>query len=248
MIRPDAGGLGPPGSGVSPEGRVSALAGTEPATASPVTEESYRILRSRIDLSRLPKFSRDVTERVIHVSADFDYSTDLVCDEESLGEGVAALAAGAPVVADCAMVAAGIAGSPVICKIGEPLTQRLARTASISRAAAAVRLAFGEVGPGAFWVVGGGAAALAEVLTRRVEPAFVVGLPAGFVGAAEAKDALRASGLRSVSNVSEKGGPAVAVAAFTALLQNALTMAGSRAGWGPGVPATASLADDDMGW
>jgi len=221
---------------------------TEPAASRPVTEESYRILRSRIDLSRLPRFSRDVTEWVIHISADFDYATDLVCDEESLAEGVAALAAGVPVVADSAMVAAGITSSPVICKIGESLTQRLARTAVISRAAASVRLAFGEVGPGAVWVVGGGAAALAEILTRRVEPAFVVGLPAGFVGAAEAKDALRASGLRSVSNVSEKGGPAVAVAAFSALLQNALGLAGSQAGWGPGAPATAALTDDDTGW
>ena len=219
----------------------------ESAAASPVTEESYRILRSRIDLSRLPRFSRDVTERVIHASADFDYSTDLVCNEESLAEGVAALAAGMPVVADCAMVAAGIVGCPVICKIGESLTQRLARTASISRAAAAVRLAFGEVGPGALWVVGSGAAALDEILIRRVEPAFVVGLPAGFVGASEAKDALRASGLPSVSNISEKGGPAVAVAAFSALLQNAMALADTRAGWGPDAPA-AALADDDMGW
>ena len=69
-----------------------------------------------------------------------------------------------------------------------------------------------------------------------------------FVGAAEAKDALRASGLKSVSNVSEKGGPAVAVAAFSALLQNALGLAGSQAGWGPGAPATAAMADDDTGW
>ncbi len=220
----------------------------EPAAVSTITEESYRILRSRLDLSRLPKFSRDVTERVIHASADFDFATDLVCDEESLGEGVAALAAGVPVVADSAMVAAGIADSPVICKIGESLTQRLARTASISRAAAAVRLAFGEVGPGAFWVVGGGAAALAEILARDVEPAFVVGLPAGFVGAAEVKDALRSSGLRSVSNVSEKGGPAVAVAAFSALLQNALGIAGSRAGWDESTQSTVALTDDDTGW
>jgi len=221
---------------------------TEPAVSSSVAEESYRILRSRIDLSRLPRFSRDVTERVIHASADFDYSTDLVCDEESLAEGVAALAAGVPVVADSAMVAAGIVASPVICKIGESLTQRLARTASISRPAAAVRLAFGEVGPGAVWVVGGSAAALAEILSRGVEPAFVVGLPAGFVGAADVKDALRASGLRSLSNVSEKGGPAVAVAAFSALLQNALGLAGSRAGWGPDAATAVALADDDMGW
>src|SRR5580700_1924538 len=103
-----------------------------PAVTSQATEESYRILRSRLDLSPLPKFCRDVTERVIHASADFDYYTDLVCDEEALAEGVAALAAGAPVIADTTMVAAGITASPVLCKIGEPLTQRLARTASIS--------------------------------------------------------------------------------------------------------------------
>jgi precorrin-8X/cobalt-precorrin-8 methylmutase len=225
------------------------VTGFNEATAAPSSalEESYRILRSRIDLTRLPKYSRDVTERVIHASADFDYFTDLVCDEEALAEGVAALAAGAPVIADSAMVAAGITGSPVLCKINEPLTQRLARTASITRAAAAVRLGFGEAGPGAVWVVGGGAAALTEILNRRVEPAFVVGLPAGFVGAAEAKDALRATDLRSVSNVSEKGGPAVAVAAFNALLESALAVAGSRAGWGE--DGQAAVADDNgAGW
>ena len=196
-------------------------------------EESYRILRSRIDLSRLPRLSRDVTERIIHASADFDYYTDLACDEESLAAGVAALAAGAPVIADSAMVAAGITGSPVISRIGDSLTTRLARTAAISRAAAAVRLAFGDAGPGAVWVVGGSAEALGEILARKVEPAFVIGLPAGFVGAAEFKDALRASGMRSVSNISEKGGPVVAVAAFGALLAQALSVKGSRAGWGP---------------
>jgi len=216
--------------------------------ASPVLEESYRILRSRIDLSRLPKFSRDVTERVIHASADFDYFTDLVCDEDSLSDAVAALAAGAPVIADTAMVSAGITGCPVLCKINEPLTQRLARTASISRAAAAVRLAFGEAGPGAVWVVGGGWAALAEILNRRVEPAFVIGLPSGLVGAAETKDALRASGLPCVSNASDKGGPAVAVAAFNALLGHAVTVPGSRAGWAPEDPRAAAADDDGAIW
>jgi len=201
-----------------------------PVVSHPEVEESYRILRERIDLTRLPKHSRDVTERVIYASADFDYFTDLVCEEDALEDAVAALAAGAPVVVDTAMVAAGITGCPVLCKISEPLTQRLARTAAISRAAAAVRLAFGEAGPGAVWVVGGGPAALEEILRREVESAFVVGLPAGFVGAAAAKDALRASDLRSVTNVSEKGGPAVAVAAFNALLRSARELPGSRAG------------------
>jgi precorrin-8X/cobalt-precorrin-8 methylmutase len=181
-------------------------------------EESYQILRSRLDLSRLPALSRAVTERVIHATADFDYCTDLVCDEDSLAAGVAALAAGVPVIADTAMVAAGIAGCPVICKIDEPLTTRLARTASISPAAAAVRLALGEAGPGAVWVVGGTSEALTEILARGVEPSFVVGLPAGFVGAAEAKDALRASGLPGLTNISEKGGAPAATAALGAML------------------------------
>jgi precorrin-8X/cobalt-precorrin-8 methylmutase len=213
----------------------------------PEVEESYRILRSRIDLTRLPKYSRDVTERVIYATADFDYLTDLICDEDALGEGVAALAAGAQVIADTPMVAAGITGCPVLCKIGEPLTRRLARTAGISRGAAAVRLAFGDAGPGAIWVVGGGPAALLEIMNREVEPAFVVGMPAGFVGAADAKDALRASDLRAVSNVSEKGGPVVAVAAFNALLRAARDLAGSRAGWGPDRP-DAEADDDGAGW
>jgi precorrin-8X/cobalt-precorrin-8 methylmutase len=192
-----------------------------PGGAHPIEAESYRILRSRIDLSRLPRFSRDVTERIIHASADFDYATDLVCDEEALAAAVAALAGGAAVVADVAMVAAGITGCPVVCKIREPLTERLARTANITRAAAAVRLAFGAVGPGAIWVVGCAPTALQEILSRGVEPAFVIGLPVGFVGAAEAKDALRASGLRALTNVSEKGGSAVAAAALNALLRAA---------------------------
>jgi precorrin-8X/cobalt-precorrin-8 methylmutase len=176
-----------------------------------------------------------VTERIIHASADFDYATDLVCDEEALAAAVDALAGGAPVVADVEMVAAGITGCPVVCKIRESLTQRLARTANITRSAAAVRLAFGEVGAGAVWVVGCAPTALQEILARGVEPAFVIGLPVGFVGAAEAKDALRASGLRALTNVSEKGGSAVAAAALNALL---------RAATDRGVPAPAN--DDEV--
>jgi precorrin-8X/cobalt-precorrin-8 methylmutase len=209
----------------------SVAPGGEPqAGAEPAEAEAYRIIRSRIDLTRLPRHSRDVTERVIYATADFDYATDLVCDEETLAAGVTALAAGAPVVADAPMVAAGITGYPVICKVAEPLTARLARTAGISAPAAAVRLAFGEAGPGAVWVVGGAPAALIEIISRGVEPAFVVGMPVGFVAAAEAKDALRASGIPSVSNVSEKGGAAVAAAALEALLRAAMTGSGSRAG------------------
>jgi precorrin-8X/cobalt-precorrin-8 methylmutase len=189
--------------------------------ADPVETESYRVLRSRLDLSALRPLSRAVTERVIHATADFDYVTDLVCDEAALASGLAALRRGAPAVADAATVAAGITGYPVICKAGDSLAARLARTANITVSAAAVRLAFSAAGPGAVWLVGCAPAALTEIMAREVEPALVIGVPVGFVGAAEAKDALRSSGLPALSNVSEKGGPAVAVAAFEALLRMA---------------------------
>ena len=185
----------------------------------PIEAESYRILRSRIDLSALPPLTRAVTERVIHATADFDYVANLVCDEAALARGVSALRRGVPVIADVAMVASGITRYPVICKIGDSLAARLARTTNITLSAAAVRLAHGEAGPGAIWLVGCAPTALAEIMTRQVEPALVIGVPVGFVGAAEAKDELRASGLPALTNVSEKGGSAVAVAAFNALLR-----------------------------
>jgi len=187
----------------------------------PVEAESFRILRSRLDLSALPPLSRAVTERVIYATADFDYVTDLVCDEAALAAGLAAVRRGAPAVADAATIAAGITGYPVICKADDSLTVRLARTVNITSSAAAVRLAFSAAGPGGVWLVGCAPAALTEIMAREVEPALVVGVPVGFLGAAEAKDALRRSGLPALSNVSEKGGPPVAVAAFEALLRMA---------------------------
>jgi precorrin-8X/cobalt-precorrin-8 methylmutase len=191
----------------------------DPSEPHPIEVESYRILRSRIDLSHLPPLTLAVTERIIHASADFDYATDLVADEAALAAGVAALRRGAPVVADVAMVASGITGYPVICKVGEGLATRLSRTVGITVSAAATRLAFGEAGPGAVWVVGNAPTALAEILQRDVSPALVIGMPVGFVGAAESKQALRDSGLPALSNKSEKGGSAVAAAAFNALLR-----------------------------
>jgi precorrin-8X/cobalt-precorrin-8 methylmutase len=189
--------------------------------ADPVEAESYRILRSQLDLTELPPLSRAVTERVIYATADLGYATDLVCYEPALAAGLGALRRGAAVVAAEPTVASGLAGYPVICKAADSLAARLARTANISVSAAAVRLAFSEAGPGAIWLVGGAPTALFEIMTRAVEPALVIGVPVGFTGAAEAKNALRRSGLPSLSNVSEKGGPAVAIAAFEALFRMA---------------------------
>jgi precorrin-8X/cobalt-precorrin-8 methylmutase len=182
-------------------------------TVHPIEQQSYAVLRSRVDLSGLPPLTRAVVERVVHASADLDYVDDLVCHEGALREGLEALRAGAPVVADVAMVAAGITSRDVVCRVREARAG-----AGLTRSAAAVRLAYDDVGPGAVWVVGCAPTALVELVALDARPALVVGLPVGFIGAAESKAALRASGLPAVSNRSEKGGSAVAAAAVNALL------------------------------
>jgi precorrin-8X/cobalt-precorrin-8 methylmutase len=210
-------------------------ASSVPSAVVGAQDDAIQILRSRIDLSGLPALTRAVTEQVICASGDVGYADDLVCSEDWLRLAVAALAEGAPVIADGPMVAAGITGCVAVCKADQPLTTRLARTAGIPMAAAAVRLALGEAGQGAIWVVGSEPVALEEILRRGAEPGLVIGLPAGLAGAADAKRALRASGLPAVTNVGEKGGPAVAAAACMALLREALAPAsGPEDGQAPG--------------
>jgi precorrin-8X/cobalt-precorrin-8 methylmutase len=179
----------------------------------PIEAESYAILRSRVDTARLPPLTRAVVERVIHASADPAYLDDLVTDEDALRRGLRALRAGTPLVVDAEMVGAGITTYPSVCRVrtSRPVGGR-------TRSAQAFRDAYAEVGTGAVWVVGNAPTALVELLAMDAAPALVVGLPVGFVGAVESKQALRESGLPAVSNRSEKGGSAVAAAAVNALL------------------------------
>src|SRR6266567_4140036 len=104
----------------------------------PIERESYAILRSRADTARLPPWTRAVTERVIHATADVSYLEDLDCAEETLAGAARALQAGAPVAADSAMTAAGITSRHVICLVADPGAAELAASARITRSAAGI--------------------------------------------------------------------------------------------------------------
>ena len=184
----------------------------------PIETESYRILRGMVDLSYLGPLSRAVAERVIHASADLDYAENLVLDETALERGISALRRDGPVVTDVGMVAAGITGRQTLCLVSDPRAQALSEQLGITRSAAGFRVATEEVGKGAVWVVGNAPTALFELLALDVAPSLVIGLPVGFVGAAESKSALVASGLPAVANRGPKGGSAVAAAALNALI------------------------------
>jgi precorrin-8X/cobalt-precorrin-8 methylmutase len=188
------------------------------AAVHPIEQESYAILRSRLDTSDLPPLTRAVVERVVHTSADTTWVGDLVAAEDALRAGREALLAGAPLVTDVRMVAAGITARPAIVALdlaGEP-------EAGLTRSAAGIRAAVARHPEGAVWAIGNAPTALAELVrcaeAGLVRTPLVVGLPVGFVGAVAAKAVLRASGLPAVSNRSERGGAAVASAAVNALL------------------------------
>jgi precorrin-8X/cobalt-precorrin-8 methylmutase len=185
----------------------------------PIEVESYRILRSRLDLSHLPPLSRAVAERIVHAAADTGLAETLVLDEEALARGRAALAAGAPVVTDSRMTAVGITSRSPHVPLEDPRVPARAAADGTTRSAAAMRLAVEESGPGWVWAVGNAPTALFALLEHPPpDPALVVGLPVGFVGAADAKAALAASGLPCLTNRGERGGSAMAVSAVNALL------------------------------
>ena len=190
----------------------------------PIEAESYRILASRLDLRHLAQGTRAVVERVIHASADLSYADTLVVTDAAVAAGVAALAAGAPVVVDVEMVAAGITSVVTECFLA---ATKPSADSDTTRSATAMRAAASRHPEGAVFVIGCAPTALTALVdlaaAGTVRPALVIGMPVGFVGAAESKEALRRSGLAAISNVGEKGGSAVAAAALNALVRLAGT-------------------------
>jgi precorrin-8X/cobalt-precorrin-8 methylmutase len=189
-------------------------------TPHPIEVASYEILASRVDLSGLTPGVRAVVERVVHASADLDYVKSLVLDEGAVDAGVAALRAGAPVITDVEMVRHGITVVDAVCHLGEARSKG-APSNGRTLSARGMEIAARRCPHGAVVVVGCAPTALREVLRLvsigAFEPALVIGLPVGFVGAADSKAETRASGLASITNIGEKGGSAVAAAALNAL-------------------------------
>lgn len=189
----------------------------------PIEAESYRILAGRVDLSGWPPGAAAVAARVVHATADPSLLPSLVVDEPAVEAGVAALAAGAPVVCDVEMVRAGITAPNAICLLAEVEGS----DAHPSRTAGAMARAADRHPHGAVVVVGCAPTALGEVNRRiaagRLRPALVIGVPVGYVGAAEAKSELLAvagrAGVPVISLHGERGGAAVAAAVLNAIVR-----------------------------
>ena len=195
-----------------------------------IYRRSFATIRAEADLDGFdPVLSRTVV-RMIHACGMVDLPGDVVASAGFAAAATGALQAGAPVLCDTAMVASGItrarlpAGNEVVCTLADPAVPGLAAELGTTRSAAALEL-WRERLAGSVVVIGNAPTALFRLLELIGEgapaPAAVIGVPVGFVGAAESKDALALEPLEHLIVRGRRGGSAIAAAAVNALASEA---------------------------
>jgi precorrin-8X/cobalt-precorrin-8 methylmutase len=194
-----------------------------------IYERSFAIIRAESDLSRFSGTAARVVVRMIHACGMTDLPADVEMSADFAQAGEAALKAGAPILCDAKMVANGVtrarlpAGNDVICTLDDASVAALAAEIGTTRSAAAMELWRPRLA-GALVVIGNAPTALfrlLEILDAGADlPAAVIGIPVGFVGAAESKQALALDGRVPFLVVhGRRGGSAMAAAAVNALAQ-----------------------------
>ena len=189
--------------------------------------QSFATIRAESDLARFSPAESKIAVRVIHACGMVEVAADIRFHPAFAGAGRAALLEGAPILCDAKMVAHGItkarlpAGNEIVCALDAPGVPELARRIGNTRSAAALDLWADRMG-GAVVVIGNAPTALFHLLelldAGAPHPAAIIGVPVGFVGAAESKAALAADGRVPFLVVDgRKGGSAMAVAAVNAL-------------------------------
>jgi precorrin-8X/cobalt-precorrin-8 methylmutase len=224
---PIAGAMDPPLSRDAGEGKTARVY-TYLRDPAAIYRRSFALIRAEADLTRFPPGLRPLAIRLVHAAGDVAILDDLAWSRGAVAAGRRALAAGAAVIVDSTMAASGIArdrlpaANPVICTLRDPAVAGLAAAQATTRSAAAVELWRPHLA-GSVVAIGNAPTALfrlIEILAGGADrPALVLGFPVGFVGAAEAKEALIGfgRGLAYVTLKGRRGGSALAAAAVNAL-------------------------------
>jgi precorrin-8X/cobalt-precorrin-8 methylmutase len=191
-----------------------------------IYRRSFATIRAEARLDGLPEDVSRVIVRMIHTCGMVDLVPDVAWSDGAVASGRAALLGGAPVLCDAKMVASGItrrrlpADNPIICTLDDPAVPGLAAELENTRSAAALDLWRGHL-DGAVVAIGNAPTALFRLLELVAEgagrPALVIGVPVGFIGAAESKQALADSDLPYLAVRGRRGGSAMAVAAVNAI-------------------------------
>ncbi|MDR3493554.1 MAG: precorrin-8X methylmutase [Ancalomicrobiaceae bacterium] len=192
-----------------------------------IYRRSFAIIRAEADLARFGAEEEPVAVRIIHASGMVEVASDIAFSTGAAAAARAALTAGAPILCDSKMVANGVtrarlpANNQVICTLDDPSVPELAQKLGNTRSAAAMELWRAHLG-GALVAIGNAPTSLYRLLEMIDDgadrPTAVIGMPVGFVGAAESKEALIADGrLPYIVVRGRKGGSAMAAAAINAL-------------------------------
>ncbi|MCD0448827.1 precorrin-8X methylmutase [Actinocorallia sp. API 0066] len=191
-----------------------------------IYRRSFATIRAEADLAGLPDDVARVVVRMIHTCGMTDLVRDVAWSPGGVAAGRAALLGGAPILCDAKMVASGITrrrlpvANEIVCTLDDPRVPGLAAALATTRSAAALELWRDRL-DGAVVAVGNAPTALFRLLELVAAgagtPALVIGVPVGFIGAAESKEALAASGLPYVVVHGRRGGSAMAVAAVNAI-------------------------------
>jgi precorrin-8X/cobalt-precorrin-8 methylmutase len=198
-----------------------------------IYERSFAIIRAEADLARFSPEEADVAVRMIHACGQVDVAQHIVFGGNVVPSARQALASGAPILCDSEMVARGITRSrlptdnAVICTLNDPRTPAIAAKTGTTRSAAALDLWRDQLG-GAVVAIGNAPTALFRLLelldAGAPKPAAILGIPVGFVGAAESKDTLAADprGVPFIIVRGRIGGSAITAAAVNALARAGL--------------------------
>lgn len=193
-----------------------------------IYRESFATIRAEADLAGLAPDLAQVAVRMVHACGMVDLVADLDASPNAVKAARAALQGGAPILCDAEMVASGVtrarlpAGNQVVCTLRDPAVPALAERLRTTRSAAALDL-WVPLLAGSVVAVGNAPTALFRllelILNGAPRPAAVLGLPVGFVGAAESKQALAGNplGLEHLVVHGRRGGSAMAAAAVNAL-------------------------------
>lgn len=194
-----------------------------------IERESFRILLGEMHPHSFSETELPIVQRVVHATADFEFQDLIRFSPGAIDSAIRAIRSGRPVFSDVRMIEAGI-GKPLMdrfgcrsrCLVSDENVAAIAARTGKTRSETAMRLLGRELA-GAAVLIGNAPTALFEVLRlyreEGIRPAVVVGVPVGFVNAAESKAALCGTDLDYITVSGRKGGSTVAVAIFNALLR-----------------------------
>lgn len=197
-----------------------------------IEKHSFEIIDAEAGAHGFAPAEWAVVRRMIHTSADFEYLSSVRIHPRAIAAGTEAIRQGRPIFCDTNMLRTGIRardldtfGAEAICLMNDPEIARAARRSTTTRARAAVEAAADGMA-GGIYAVGNAPTALLRltelIVQGRARPALVIGLPVGFVNAAESKAALAELELPVITNVGRKGGSNVAASIVNALILLAL--------------------------